>query len=318
MQRSLRLSLVCVHATLVAACTGHGPSAEAAAIAPQAGALTQESFCAGGGVGEDGATCPGALAAAYFAQGLCACQGIRSAGPLHVVPFDSRTGDGAGAGLPGPWTCDCTDPVDVGALVADAATHNDNAALGLAPDQLADVRQHVSLELPCGRYYLQGITASAGVTLFARGRVALFVDGDVTTSDDLHILAAPGADLDVFVRGNFNSANTLTFGDITAPARARLWLGGAVLGFSGDDNVLAGNIYAPQVDLALSGELEVVGALVARSIAHAAALTVRYDASVRDAGGTCGPATDPPPDPEPGPQTEAEPGPQTDAAPQEG
>ncbi|HET6343441.1 MAG TPA: hypothetical protein VFH51_00860, partial [Myxococcota bacterium] len=201
MQRSLRLSLVCAHATLVVACTGPGPATDwqGGAADPQAGALTREAFCARGGVGRDGATCPGDLAASHFGQGLCACQGIRSAGPLQVIPFDSRGGATPDAGATGPWTCDCTDLVDVAGLVAEAATHNDNAALGLSPDQLADVRQHVSLELPCGRYYLQGIAASAGVTLYARGRVALFVDGDVTASDDLHVLAAPGADLDVFV-----------------------------------------------------------------------------------------------------------------------
>ncbi|HET6343658.1 MAG TPA: hypothetical protein VFH51_01950, partial [Myxococcota bacterium] len=86
------------------------------------------------------------------------------------------------------------------------------------------------------------------------------------------------------------------------------------------DNVLAGNIYAPRVDLALSGEVEVVGALVAHSIAHASALTVRYDASVRDADEQCGPGpeTDPMPAPDPDPQTEPESGPQTDSGPEGG
>lgn len=191
-----------------------------------------------------------------------------------------------------PSACPCGLPggVDVGAIVAQHAAGNHDAAIGLVSDTLAAITSDTTLELPCGRFYLDRIQGSAGVTIRATGRTALFIGADVTVSGSFVVELAPGAELDLFVAGWLNLPAAFRLGDPTRPGALRLWLaaGGALNVPVGSQ--LAAAVYAPDADLAAMGPLDVFGSLVVKHLlANAGALAVHYDRATVAAGALCGP-----------------------------
>jgi len=199
-------------------------------------------------------------------------------GTVHVPPGDSASGV-QGNVVTGPVAvgapCNCSHPIDVAAVVAAFAADNDDAAVGLAPvTTLAG-----TVTLPCGRYYVAGIAGGA-VTLQVNGRVALMVAGDVAVTQDLHVALAPGAELDLFVKGGFDVMGSLEIGDTQAPARTRLYVGGTTFSLSATAKPLAANVYAPNATLLLSSDFEMWGALFAQAIQLSGAFTIHYDTSV--------------------------------------
>src|SRR5690606_2982629 len=129
------------------------------------------------------------------------------AGALTTTEGASVTGDvmagsrvTAPVSVPPPCRCDAGDVLDIGAVIDEHELANHDADLGISPDDMIDVAGDVTLELPCGRYYLSRISSQGGgtVTLRATGRTALFIDGDVTLSGNLTVEVAPGAEMDLF------------------------------------------------------------------------------------------------------------------------
>jgi hypothetical protein len=199
-------------------------------------------------------------------------------GTVHLPAGDTATGV-QGTVVNGPVQvappCDCSSPIDVGSVVAAFATNNDDAAIGLTPGAtLAG-----TVALPCGRYYVASI-AGTDATLQVNGRVALFVAGDVNVTQSLAVQLAPSAELDLFVAGNFSVIGSLAVGDANAAARTRLYVGGTTLTLSATATPLAADVYAPNAVLQLAADLEMWGALFAKTMQFSGAFTLHYDTSV--------------------------------------
>lgn len=181
--------------------------------------------------------------------------------------------------------CDCANPIDVASIVAAHEQDNDDAAIGLSTGAL--VQPSAPVELPCGQYYATGIQGGA-VTIQIAGRVALFVDGDISVDDGLVIALAQGAQLDLFVSGNVNLMGTTTFGAPNAPARVRMYVGGSSLQLAASARIGV-NAYAPNAIVALASAFEMWGALFAQAFQFSGDFQIHYDTSVLMADG-CAPS----------------------------
>jgi hypothetical protein len=190
------------------------------------------------------------------------------------------------ATLTAPCACD---GIDVAAVVADHRAANHDAAIGLAPDQLANVAGDATLELPCGRFYLDRIQGNGPgtLTIAATGRTALFVGGNVTIGQSLVLDVRPGAELDLFVDGTLQVSGAVRLGDAAQPRALRIYVAaGGSLSLAGG-SVVAGNLWAPRADLAAAGPLEVFGSLVVNRINSAAQVVLHYDRAVAFASDGC-------------------------------
>ncbi|HEY2510309.1 MAG TPA: hypothetical protein VGI39_05620, partial [Polyangiaceae bacterium] len=87
--------------------------------------------------------------------------------------------------------CDCTDLLDISAIVGGFASSNDDGAASLMPNGLSPAPSAVTL--PCGRYYFTGFDAPGPMTLSITGRAAVFVQGDLHAHDTLTLSLAPSA-----------------------------------------------------------------------------------------------------------------------------
>lgn len=189
--------------------------------------------------------------------------------------------------------CDCADAIDVGAIARSFATSNDDAMGGVTPTSLDHPAGPVTLD--CGRYYFDGI-AGGDVTLHLTGRAGIFIGGDVKVTGALTIDLSPGAEVDLFVAGNFSLDGPAAFGSIRAPAKVRVYVGGSMT-MSGNASVGA-NLYAPNADLQISSAFEMSGAVYARSLAFSGDFVIHYDESVLDVtgcappGGSCATCND--------------------------
>ncbi len=180
-----------------------------------------------------------------------------------------------------PCACGPSDLVDIAAFVANHRDDNTNEAIDLASSRLTDYAGDVTLDLPCGIYYLGPIRGDGSLSLRITGRVALLVDGDITLGSPLSIeLATQNAELDLMIAGVISSNARITAGDPAHPSRTRIYSGGTgTIELSGDSQ-LAANIYAPSSAVALSAPSTIFGSLFVRRIDQAAPLTIHYDEDV--------------------------------------
>ncbi len=183
-----------------------------------------------------------------------------------------------------PCECDASQILDVPAFVRANAGTNDDAAIGLDPSALVAVSGPARLELPGGRFYLDGIAGPGSLTISVLGRAALFVAGDIALESPLIVDAAPGGELDLFVEGAITGRFTL--GSPDRPAHVRVYLGTSGTLRLEAGAVLSGNLYAPRAELLLAAPLEVFGSIFARRLS-AADLTVHYDTAVLAAADDC-------------------------------
>jgi hypothetical protein len=191
--------------------------------------------------------------------------------------------------VPPPCRCDAGDVLDIGAIVAEHELANHDADVGITPDELVDVQGDATLELPCGRFYLNRISAGGGgtITLRATGRTALFIGGDVTLNGNLTVEVAPGAEMDLFITGFLNLPGTARLGDPTRPRALRVYIASAgSIALSGGSE-LHGNLYAPQADLATSANVDVFGAVLLNRWTLSAPVNVHYDRAIEFAGDGC-------------------------------
>jgi hypothetical protein len=187
-----------------------------------------------------------------------------------------------------PCACEPRDLVDIGAFVASHRLDHENAQIGLAPAQLAGYRGDVTLELPCGRYYLTWIEGDGALTLRATGRVALLVDGDLRMTRPLTLeLVGADAELDLLIAGVLSSVDTITAGDPTRPRRTRVYVGGGgTIDLAGDSR-FAGNLYAPRAAVALSGGATLFGSFFVRRLVQSAPVQIHYDVDILRANAGC-------------------------------
>ncbi|HEY8039476.1 MAG TPA: hypothetical protein VIF15_06765 [Polyangiaceae bacterium] len=214
-------------------------------------------------------------------------------GTVHLTAGHSASGVTAGGGVASDGTavappCDCSRPIDIAGIVAAHQSDNDDGALGLATTALDHPPSPV--QLPCGRYYVDGVQGGT-VQLLVQGRVALFVAGDVSVDQGLEIDLAPDAELDLFVSGNVSLQGATTLGNVSAPARVRLYVGGPTVTLSATASVGA-NVYAPDAVVALASSFEMKGALFAQQLEFSGDFTIHYDTSVLQTPG-CTPSGSP-------------------------
>jgi hypothetical protein len=189
--------------------------------------------------------------------------------------------------VPPPCNCDPGMLLPIASLVAARASSNDDALIGLSPTALVNPGGPVRVDLPCGRYYLAGMSGSKPITIVAHGHTALFVDGDVQLDKPLVITLDADASLDVLVAGNFSDSSHLTIGSPNYPALSRFYIGGTT-GFSvSSDAALGGFFYAPYGLVGSSAPLEVYGGVFAGNFHNSGTTSVHYDEAVLGVGGDC-------------------------------
>lgn len=139
--------------------------------------------------------------------------------------------------------CDCSDPIDVAAIVTGFMQDNDNDLVPVEVDELVALPDAKVLELPCGRYFFSGISSNNTLTIKLTGRTVIAIAGDLKTAGAFAIELGPDAELDLFVAGNVDFNNAAAIGDPKRPAAARVYVGGGVKFAS--NFVLAANLYQP-------------------------------------------------------------------------
>jgi hypothetical protein len=177
--------------------------------------------------------------------------------------------------------------IPVGTIVDGyAGANNDNAQINLATNAMANLTGSTRLDLPCGSYYLDSIDSTGSVTIYARGRTALFIGGDATASI-LSFSTDPSGSLDVFVKGTLNSSADLVVGNPNYAALTRIYIGGAGLTIAGEAH-LAGLFYAASSDLNLESHITAYGSLYVKNFIGAGDNTdVHYDRAALKQGEGC-------------------------------
>jgi hypothetical protein len=189
-----------------------------------------------------------------------------------------------------PCECGSPDLVDVASLVAEHAADNQDAMIGLAPDRLTGYHGAVTLDLPCGIYYLGPVTGDGALTLRITGKVALLIAGDVALTAPLTVeLDTEDAELDLLIAGILSIDHALVIGRVDHPARTRVYVGGTGTIDLAGNSQLATNFYAPHAAVALSANATMYGSLFVRRLDQAAPLAIHYDVDVRRADIACPP-----------------------------
>lgn len=188
--------------------------------------------------------------------------------------------------------CDCSDPLDIAAIVEGYKNDNDNALHGVDPAALQDLGLIKNIELPCGRFFFTEITSLLALTISATGRTVIAVEGDLTDVGIFSLEIADGAEVDLFVAGDVEFANLAALGDPDRPAALRIYVGGEVTFVSGFQ--LGGNLYAPNAIFNAAGLSDVWGALFVKGVQIVDLFSIHYDSAIleldgcEDPGGECG------------------------------
>jgi hypothetical protein len=213
-------------------------------------------------VGDDLTLSPGA---SLSVLGVESISGTTSTAPFAIAP---------------PAACASSQLIAIDDLVAAARSANDDASIALASGALAAPSVPVSVTLPCGVFYVDGIGPSAGVAIRVTQRAALFVGGDVIGSQSLAVTLAPGAELDLFIQGDLAIAPGAPIGDPTRPGATRVFVqGSAAIALPGTTS-FAASLYAPNAGVTVGAPGDVYGALFAASVSGTGGLAVHYDPSV--------------------------------------
>jgi hypothetical protein len=228
---------------------------------------------------------------AWMANGIQASGNVTVDGTLDVptgAPFDIMGTPSIGTRVTTPFpslapACDCqsSEFVDVAGVVATYRAHNDDMALSIPETMFQNVQSAVNMTLPCGRIYLSSIGAAAPIHLTVTSHVAIFVDGDISTSD-FEIDVPTGGELDLFVAGSITVQGSFLVGSTSNPARARTYVGGSTVNLQGSAAALAGNLYAPgaTITLGASASTTLYGSIFASSLSAGADLAIHYDQAI--------------------------------------
>ena len=175
--------------------------------------------------------------------------------------------------------CDCAEQVPIAAYVSAFAKDNDDAAAGLTPQSFGRGTESQDVTLACGRYYFDEISPNGALTLRLQGRTAIFVGGDAATNGGLSFVFEKGAELDLFVDGNLIANGGAAFGNVDAPAHARIYVAGPQVSVNGDA-AIAANLYAPNAAVALNGGQKTRGSVYAKAVEINGPLDLEYDEAI--------------------------------------
>jgi hypothetical protein len=173
-------------------------------------------------------------------------------------------------------SCDATHFLDTTALIAMRAGDNDNALAQLATTRLNGFSSGATLSLDCGRYYFTRVAGSGLLQIEARGRVAIFIAGDLSLDDGFTLTLANGATAEIYVGGNVRVVGKLQLSTSTDGNRVLFVAGGDGTIDLSSDSVIDGSIYAPREELVTRGTLELHGSLFVRRANFQRATEVHY------------------------------------------
>ncbi|HEY8089834.1 MAG TPA: hypothetical protein VIF09_18365 [Polyangiaceae bacterium] len=213
-------------------------------------------------------------------------------GAVHVPAGDTAAGVTAGGGIVNgpvqiPVPCDCSNPLDIAAIVAAHQSTNDDADGGITATSLDDPAGAVTL--PCGLFYVDGIHGASAITIDVTGRAALFVGGDLDAEGGLTV-TVNGGELDLFVAGNVTLKGTTSIGDPSAPSKTRIYMGGPTLTLTAAA-ILGANVYAPKADVQLASNFTMSGAFFAQSLQFSGFFHIYYDGDILQTPGCTPPGT---------------------------
>ncbi|MET0594640.1 MAG: hypothetical protein ABW133_18210 [Polyangiaceae bacterium] len=231
---------------------------------------------------------------AYFGSQVAYVGSINIAGILFLAP---GAGDPVGLGMVNASAkvplafvvsdpCDCSNKLNIGAIVTEGNTKVDNVARNIDPAVLVNPTALTRVDLLCGRYRFDSIGGTGGVPVRVRiaGRTAVFVDKDVDLSGtDFQLTMDPGAELDLFIRG------TVVFGsarlpDNAPPASIRIYVGAST--DISLPNGLIGNLYAPSAAVNVGGTF-VRGSVYAKALTGPTGIYATYDRAILAQGNKC-------------------------------
>jgi hypothetical protein len=224
----------------------------------------------------------------YQPPGRAGAAGLSVGGRQHALAFE----------LPPPCACDGPDLLDVAAIVAQGRARNDNRALAVASDALYLTASAGPLALDCGRFAFDGGTILDDARIVARGRSALFIDGDLAITGSFAPDLGERGEMDVFVDGALVLSAGAVLGSIARPGALRIYVGGpGDLLLSGSITLAAG-VYAPHVTLYHTAEQDLYGALFLAGYYATAHQHIHYDAALLHPAqstdpGSCGELTPP-------------------------
>ncbi len=210
---------------------------------------------------------------------------------INATTMQVGTTTRAAVSVPTPCDCGPTQLFPIAAYVEARRSDNDNASISLDPDRFNNFRGDQTLNLPCGRFFLNRITGAGKLTIGVSGRTALFIGSDVNIESDLRVALSGSGELDLFLNGNLTSSAPLNFGDRSAPARVRLYMGGSRNINLSANSVINGNIYAPESALVTGGNLTVYGAIFVSSLNNSGAVSIHHDIAVLKAADSCTPTS---------------------------
>jgi len=188
-----------------------------------------------------------------------------------------------------PCPCDNSAIIPVGALMMDYSLpeNNDNAAVGLEASLLQTPGGPKHLQLPCGVFYLSGISNTAAVTITTTGNTALFIDGDIDVSGMLHIHPLPGAQLDIFTLGSIKINGNTVLGSPNYPAATRIYIGGNGPVTFANSLELSGFLYSDQATVSVNNALDIYGGLSVYKLQTSNTLVVHYDSGAQQLSEYC-------------------------------
>jgi hypothetical protein len=223
----------------------------------------------------------------YQAPGHSIPELVEVAGRMHMTDFVVSP----------PCPCGADAVLDVAAVVAAAQVENDNGALGLSADALSARLSTgvVPAELTCGRFVLAAASLPSGTLAAIAGRIALFVNGDLTIAGNFATELGSAGELDVFVTGNLVLSGPL--GDPNKPTALRFYVGGnQPIHLAGLLVPYAVQLYAPNAPVLLDDAAQAVhGSIFSASFETLSTLqTIHYDRAILDLGEECNGLPTPP------------------------
>ncbi len=193
-----------------------------------------------------------------------------------------------------PPVCNCNNPIDIAGIVANGATQNDNASIGLNDSVLANNSTATHLDLPCGEYYLTAVKSSAALSIGVHGNTVLYVGGSIQASAPLEITIDPTAQLNLFVAGSIVVSAATELGSAEVPAQATFYVGGSAGVTASGTLEIAGTLYLPNGPFKSSSTTSLRGSLLANGLTGSGPITAHYDLGELGAGIACAaPASEP-------------------------
>jgi hypothetical protein len=189
-----------------------------------------------------------------------------------------------------PPPCDScgSSRIPVGTIVDQYAAPNlnDDAVIGLSPSAMMGLSGTNRLDLPCGYYYLSGISTSGNLTVYAHGHTALFVGGDVRGAA-VTFSVDPGGTFDVFIKGTVITSADFAVGNPNYAALTRIYVGSPGIQLSGEAH-FAGLVYMAGSDINLQSHITSYGALYCNNFIGSGDNTdIHYDRAALRQGYGC-------------------------------